>query len=65
MKKILFVALLVMSANSHAVTAHFTGNMESAQSVTYQIGYKCQYQYAGNFFWVFFMKSCPISIEIQ
>jgi hypothetical protein len=40
--------------------------MRFVQTVTYQSGISCEYQYANRRFWVTFVSSsCPPSVEVQ
>lgn len=66
MKKVL-AALALMSAvvPAFAGTAYFTGRSQIVQTVTYQSGWNCEYNYAGRTFWQVFVGSCPSQIEIQ
>lgn len=65
MKAILFGLLFSFCIHAMAATAYFTGRQEMVQTVTNQMGWKCQYQYAGNYFWRTFLGQCPASIEVQ
>jgi hypothetical protein len=65
MKIMLAVLLLVVSSHSFAVTAYFTGTQYQVQTVTYQIGWSCQYYYAGNYFYRTFLNYCPSFVEVQ
>lgn len=51
--------------SAFAATAHFTGRQEMVQTVTYQMAWKCEYNYAGQTFWRIFKNSCPSSIEVE
>lgn len=64
MKSLVLLAALLASSNAFAATAFFTGRQEMVQSVTYQMVWNCQYQYAGNYFWQAFQGSCPSSVEV-
>jgi hypothetical protein len=66
MKKITTLLLLVViCSQAFAVTAFFTGRMEQVTTVTYQVAWKCEYDYAGNKFWRVFKNSCPSSVEVE
>ena len=66
MKYALAVVLLVFSSYASAVTAYFTGVSHQVQTVTYQMGWSCQYQYAGNYFYMTFVNQfCPNTVEVQ
>lgn len=45
--------------------AHFTGQMQAAQSVTGAYGYNCEYSVNGQKFWRMFQGSCPSSVEVR
>jgi len=66
MKRIIITLIigLTLSAPAMAATAFWTGRMEQAQTVTYQIVWNCEYNYAGNTFWRAFRGSCPSSVEV-
>jgi len=63
MKKLLLLILL-LSNPAYAATAYFTGVQLQVQTVTYQMAWKCQYNYAGQNFWKVFLYSCPYSVEV-
>jgi len=66
MKKLIISALLISAtASALAATAFFTGRQEQVQTVTYQMAWKCEYNYAGNTFWRVFKNSCPSSVEVE
>jgi hypothetical protein len=46
-------------------TAYFTGKQEMVQTVTYQSGWNCEYNYAGRTFWRTFVGSCPSSVQVR
>jgi hypothetical protein len=46
-------------------TAFFTGKQQQVQTVTYQYGWSCEYNYAGRTFWRTFVGSCPSSVQVQ
>lgn len=63
-KLIVLAAILGYSAASMAATAFFTGQMHQVQTVTYQMAWSCQYNYAGRTFWRTFTGNCPSSVEV-
>lgn len=65
MKKLLILALCLASMPAFPATAFWTGQMEIIQTVTYQVGYRCEYSYAGQNFWLVFTSICPPSTEVQ
>lgn len=65
MKKVVFAVLLGLAAPAFAATAVWTGKQEQVITVTYQIAWNCEYNYAGQTFWRVFQGSCPSSIEVQ
>jgi hypothetical protein len=48
-----------------AATAYWTGKQTQVQTVTYQVGWNCEYNYAGRTFWRTFVGSCPSSVQVQ
>lgn len=64
MKKLFIVLLIVFPLSAQAATAFWTGKSEQVRSVTGQIVWNCQYQYAGNYFWRAFASFCPSSVEV-
>lgn len=48
-----------------AATAYWTGKQQQVQTVTYQYGWSCEYNYAGRTFWRTFVGSCPSSVQVQ
>lgn len=58
-------ASILASAPAQAATAFWTGKQVSVQTVTYQMGWNCEYNYAGKTFWRVFIGSCPSSVEVQ
>lgn len=46
-------------------TAYWTGKQQQVQTVTYQSGWSCEYNYAGRTFWRTFVGSCPASVQVQ
>lgn len=65
MRTTIAMLALCAAANAHAATAYFTGRQEQVQTVTYQYGWRCEYQYAGQKFWRVFVGSCPMQVEVQ
>ena len=65
MRKFLTALAFLVFGNAYAATAYFTGNMNMVTTVTYQMGYNCEYAYAGQTFWMVFTQYCPASIEVQ
>ncbi len=61
----LLLVLLAATGSAYAATAFWTGRQEQVQTVTYQMAWKCEYNYAGQTFWQVFQGSCPSSIEVQ
>jgi hypothetical protein len=50
---------------SAAATAYWTGKQNQVQTVTYQSGWNCEYNYAGQTFWRTFVGTCPTSVQVQ
>ena len=65
LKSAALVALMLASMSAHAALATFTGRQEMIQTVTYQTAWRCQYNYAGQNFWMIFSGSCPYSVNVQ
>lgn len=65
MKKVVFAVLLGMSLPALAATAVWTGKQEMVQTVTGKMVWRCEYQYAGQYFYYLFETSCPSQVEIQ
>jgi hypothetical protein len=67
MKKTITAVILILLAatSASAATAFWTGRMVQVQTVTYQMAWNCEYNYAGQTFWRVFKTSCPSSIEVQ
>lgn len=59
------LALLVTSTSVLAATAFWTGRSEMVQTVTYQMAWKCEYDYLGQKFWRIFKSSCPSNVEVE
>jgi hypothetical protein len=66
MKKLLaLLCLTPLASPAFAATAYFTGRQEMVQTVTYQSGWNCEYQYGGQTFWQVFIGMCPMTVEVQ
>lgn len=66
MKRMIIAVLALLTINSaFAMTAFWTGRQVQVQTVTYRMAWKCEYQYAGQRFWMIFEGSCPSSIDVQ
>jgi hypothetical protein len=65
MSKLVGAALVAIAFSAHAATAFFTGQMNMVQSVTGQMVWNCQYQYAGHTFWRAYAGNCPSQVEVQ
>lgn len=63
--KALILCTLLVSFNAFGATAFFTGMSQPIQTVTYQQGWRCQYNYAGRTFWMVFTGFCPATVEVQ
>jgi hypothetical protein len=59
------VAGMAFATSAYAATAYFTGRWEQVQTVTFKMGWKCEYNYNGQTFWQVFDRSCPSTIEVQ
>jgi hypothetical protein len=59
------VAPVVAPPIRAAATAYWTGKQQQVQTVTYQSGWNCEYNYAGRTFWRTFVGSCPSSVQVQ
>lgn len=57
-------ALLAASGQAYAALAFWTGKQEQVQTVTYQMAWRCEYNYNGQLFWKVFKTSCPSSVEV-
>lgn len=65
MKKLIVIALLLISANSYAGNAFWNGYIRFITTVSYQQGVECGYNYNGQTFTrVFLGGSCPSSIDV-
>jgi hypothetical protein len=63
---VLTICGLLVALSAHAsVTAVWTGKQERVQTVTYQWKWKCEYQYAGRYYYFLFDNSCPSSVELE
>jgi hypothetical protein len=66
MKRLALAVLVgLVALPAYAATAYWTGRQEQVQTVTYQIAWNCEYNYAGQTFWRVYQGSCPSSIEVQ
>ena len=65
MKTLIAMTCLLVMGQAHAATAFFTGRMEMVQTVTYQMAWRCEYNYAGQTFYRLFQNSCPSSVAVQ
>lgn len=63
--KYAMLALIFAASTAYAAQAYFTGNMHQVTTVTQQIGWECEYLYAGQKFWRTFVGLCPTVIEVQ
>lgn len=54
-----------IAASAFAATAFFTGRMEQVQTVTYQMAWRCEYNYNGKIFWKLLKNTCPSSVEVE
>ncbi len=61
----LTLAALALCTQALAATAFFTGRQEQVQTVTYQMGWRCWYNYNGQIFSRVFVGTCPMSVEVQ
>ena len=59
------IAVALAATTAQAAIAVFTGRQEMVTTVTYQQAWKCEYNYAGQFFWRIYQNSCPSSVEVQ
>lgn len=57
--------LQITPAQPLAATAYWTGQQKQVQTVTYQTGWSCEYNYAGRTFWRTFVGTCPSSVQVQ
>jgi hypothetical protein len=64
MKTILFTLMLLVSSESYAAMAFWTGRQVQVQTVTYQYGWNCEYNYNGQIFWKIFINGCQSSVDI-
>jgi hypothetical protein len=66
MKKITVVLIAtLLSSSAFAATAYWTGRQEMVTTVTYKMGWNCEYQYAGKKFWLVFTGRCPSSVDVE
>lgn len=61
----IILATLLFASNAQAATAVWTGKAEAVQTVTFQSGWRCEYQYFGRYFWFVFTSFCPSTVEIR
>jgi len=62
----LLLGLSSTAAAQYTQTAFWTGRSEFVQTVTYQQGINCEYNYAGRTFWRTFVGAvCPNSVQVQ
>jgi hypothetical protein len=64
MKLTIAILVLLAFSQAQAATAFFTGRMEMVQTVTYQMAWRCEYNYAGQTFYRLFQNSCPSTVEV-
>lgn len=64
-KLILGAAIAVICASAFAAQAFHTGRQEMVQTVTYQMAWRCQYNYNGQLFWRVFKDMCPPMIDVE
>jgi hypothetical protein len=66
MRKYFAMILMALTCSyALAATAFFTGRQEMVQTVTYQMVWKCYYNYNGQIFTRLFKDGCPSSIELE
>lgn len=65
MRAAILAFALISAGHAQAATAFFTGQQQTATSVTGLMGWRCQYRYMNQTFWQFFQGYCPTSIEVQ
>ncbi len=66
MRKIAFlVGLLAVASPAFAASAFWTGKQEQVQTVTYQMAWRCEYNYNGQMLYFIFKTSCPSSVEVE
>jgi hypothetical protein len=58
------VGVLLFCTAAYAATAHWTGRTEQVETVTYQMAWNCEYNYAGQTFWRVFKNHCPSTVEV-
>lgn len=64
-RAILVIALSTILLPAFAATANWTGRMEPVITVTHQVAWNCEYNYAGQTFWRAFKGSCPYRVDVQ
>jgi hypothetical protein len=65
MRGIALLAGLLLAGTASAATAVWTGKQEQVQTVTGQIAWRCEYDYAGQKLYFLFQTSCPATVEVQ
>ncbi len=60
-----FALGLLVAAPAYAATAYWTGKQEQVQTVTYQMAWRCEYNFNGQLLYFVFQTSCPSSVEVQ
>ncbi len=66
MRKVAFlVGLLAVAAPAFAASAFWTGKQEQIQTVTYQMAWRCEYNYNGQMLYFVFKDRCPSSVQVQ
>lgn len=65
LRTITLAGLATYNSLAWCATAFFTGRQEMVQTVTFQMAWKCEYNYAGQTFWRVFKTSCPSSVEVE
>lgn len=65
MKKLICAVLLGVSLPAMAAMAVWTGKQEMVQTVTGRMVWRCQYQYAGRYFYFLFENSCPSQVDVE
>jgi hypothetical protein len=56
---------LAASAPAFAVMATWTGKQEQVQTVSGKFAWRCEYMYAGQYYYLLFETSCPSSVELE
>lgn len=60
-----FQPAMQSSQSTFSATAYWTGRQQPVQTITYQSGAHCEYNYAGKTFWRTFVGTCPSSVQVQ